>query len=91
MDRAKCYEDRHCVPIAWQCPNDPGVIYRGRRANMAKEIERKFLVNELIVVEVELTSEDQVFDKPVWLGKEVTGDPRYYNANLIKNPFTHWS
>ena len=45
----------------------------------------------LIVAEVELTSEDQVFDKPVWLGKEVTGDPRYYNANLFKNPFTHWS
>ena len=45
----------------------------------------------LIVAEVELTSEDQVFDKPAWLGKEVTGDPRYYNANLIKNPFTHWS
>ena len=45
----------------------------------------------LIVAEVELTSEDQVFDKPVWLGKEVTGDARYYNANLFKNPFTHWS
>ena len=45
----------------------------------------------LIVAEVELTSEDQVFDKPVWLGKEVTGDSHYYNANLFKNPFTHWS
>ena len=45
----------------------------------------------MIVAEVELTGEDQVFDKPVWLGKEVTGDPRYYNVNLIKNPFTHWS
>jgi len=44
----------------------------------------------LIVAEVELTSEDQVFDKPVWLGKEVTGDSRYYNANLIRNPFTYW-
>ena len=45
----------------------------------------------LIVAEVELTSEDQVFDKPVWLGKEVTGDSHYNNANLFKNPFTHWS
>jgi adenylate cyclase len=45
----------------------------------------------LIVAEVELKSEDQAFDKPIWLGDEVTGDPRYYNANLIKNPFTRWS
>ena len=44
----------------------------------------------LIVAEVELTSEDQAFDRPAWLGDEVTGDPRYYNANLIKKPFTRW-
>ena len=44
----------------------------------------------LIVAEVELKSEDQAFTRPVWLGDEVTGDPRYYNANLIKNPFTCW-
>ena len=45
----------------------------------------------LIVAEVELTSEGQAFDMPAWIGEEVTGDPRYYNANLIKNPFTRWS
>jgi adenylate cyclase len=39
----------------------------------------------------ELTREDQAFDMPAWIGEEVTGDPRYYNANLIKNPFTRWS
>jgi CYTH domain-containing protein len=44
----------------------------------------------LIVAEVELKSEDQAFDRPSWLGEEVTGDPRYYNANLIKKPFTQW-
>jgi adenylate cyclase len=44
----------------------------------------------LIVAEVELTSEDQAFDRPAWLGDEVTGDTRYYNANLIKKPFTRW-
>jgi adenylate cyclase len=44
----------------------------------------------LIVAEVELKSEDQAFDRPSWLGQEVTGDPRYYNANLIKKPFTRW-
>lgn len=45
----------------------------------------------LIVAEVELESEDQAFEKPSWIGDEVTGDPRYYNANLIANPFTTWS
>jgi CYTH domain-containing protein len=44
----------------------------------------------LIVTEVELKSEDQAFERPAWLGDEVTGDPRYYNANLIKKPFTRW-
>ena len=45
----------------------------------------------LIVAEVELKGADQTFDKPAWLGDEVTSDPRYFNANLIKNPFTCWS
>lgn len=44
----------------------------------------------LIMAEVELDSEDEEFDKPIWLGKEVTGDPRYYNAELSKNPFKLW-
>jgi adenylate cyclase len=44
----------------------------------------------LIVAEVELKSEDQTFVRPAWLGDEVTGDPRYYNAMLLKNPFTRW-
>lgn len=44
----------------------------------------------LIVAEVELKSEDQAFDRPAWLRDEVTGDTRYYNANLIKKPFTRW-
>jgi CYTH domain-containing protein len=44
----------------------------------------------LIVAEVELESEAQSFARPSWLGPEVTGDPRYYNANLIARPFTEW-
>ncbi|MEN8154492.1 MAG: CYTH domain-containing protein [Acidobacteriota bacterium] len=46
--------------------------------------------NGLIVAEVELTSEDQSIKKPEWIGEEVTGDPRYFNSNLIKNPYTKW-
>jgi CYTH domain-containing protein len=38
----------------------------------------------LIVAEIELESEDELFEKPEWLGDEVTGDPRYYNSMLIK-------
>lgn len=44
----------------------------------------------LTMAEIELPSEDQSFDKPAWIGEEVTEDPRYYNANLIKHPFTQW-
>lgn len=44
----------------------------------------------LIMAEIEMESENDLFDKPNWLGKEVTGDVRYYNANLIKNPYTRW-
>ena len=55
------------------------------------EVDEFFGENEgLIVAEVELESEDQVFDKPAWLGEEVSGDPRYFNSNLIKHPFTKW-
>jgi adenylate cyclase len=44
----------------------------------------------LIVAEIELPSEDTAFDKPEWLGEEVTGDPRYYNSALSTNPYTQW-
>ena len=40
-------------------------------------------MKDLIIAEIELASEDEQFEKPDWLGEEVTGDPRYYNANLI--------
>lgn len=44
----------------------------------------------LIVAEIELSSENEKFEKPNWLGKEVTNDNRYYNSNLSKNPFVNW-
>jgi len=44
----------------------------------------------LIMAEVELESEGQKFEKPEWIGKEVTADPRYYNANLIHHPYSRW-
>ena len=44
----------------------------------------------LIIAEIELESEDEVFEKPIWLGQEVTNDERYYNAYLSQKPFTTW-
>lgn len=44
----------------------------------------------LVMAEIELAAEDEPFDKPDWLGKEVTGDPRYYNSILKAHPFTSW-
>jgi len=44
----------------------------------------------LIVAEVELESAGQTFRKPEWVGEEVTADPRYFNVNLIKHPYSQW-
>lgn len=44
----------------------------------------------LIVAEIELHHENEVFAKPDWLGREVTGDIRYYNAQLVTNPYCKW-
>ena len=44
----------------------------------------------LVVAEIELPAEDAEFSRPAWLGQEVSGDVRYYNANLIKRPFSLW-
>ncbi|MFO7751159.1 MAG: CYTH domain-containing protein [Desulfobacteraceae bacterium] len=44
----------------------------------------------LVVAELELTWEDQPFEVPPWLGREVTCDPKYLNANLIKKPYCRW-
>jgi adenylate cyclase len=48
-------------------------------------------VNEgLVVAEIELESADQSFTLPDWIGQEVTGDPRYYNAALAQEPYDQW-
>ena len=44
----------------------------------------------LVVAEIELSSEDDPFDRPDWLGEEVTGDPRYYNSSLRAHPYPEW-
>lgn len=55
------------------------------------EIDEFYGDNEgLIVAEIELAFENQLFDKPSFLGKEVTGDSRYLNSELTKNPYCNW-
>jgi CYTH domain-containing protein len=44
----------------------------------------------LILAELELSSEDESFEKPSWLGQEVTGDMRYHNSMLLKHPYNKW-
>ena len=44
----------------------------------------------LVVAEIELESEDESFERPDWIGEEVTDDPRYFNANLVESPFRTW-
>lgn len=44
----------------------------------------------LTIAEVELLHEDEVFEKPGWLGEEVTGDIKYYNSQLSQNPYRDW-
>lgn len=55
------------------------------------EVDEFFGDNEgLVVAEVELNHVSEGFKKPEWLGEEVTGDDRYYNAQLSKQPFKSW-
>ena len=55
------------------------------------EIDEFLGENEgLVVAEIELPDEAAAFDKPEWLGDEVTNDPRYFNSNLVRHPFSRW-
>ncbi len=55
------------------------------------EVDEFYGDNEgLVMAEIELPDENTTFTKPDWLGEEVTGDGRYYNAMLVKKPFKHW-
>lgn len=44
----------------------------------------------LVVAEIELKSADEVFERPDWIGEEVSDDPRYYNVNLVAHPYKDW-
>ena len=65
--------------------------YKIKQGNFIWEVDEFFGENQgLICAEVELESEAQSYDKPEWIGEEVTGDPKYFNSNLIQNPYKNW-
>lgn len=74
---------------------EPGVIDKTRFlvevGEHTYEVDEFYGENEgLTVAEVELSSEEESFNKPAWLGEEVTGDAKYYNSMLMKNPYSKW-
>lgn len=74
---------------------EPGIIDKIRYlVNVGKhvfEVDEFYGENEgLFLAEVELENENEFYEKPDWLGQEVTGDLRYYNAMLSKNPYKKW-
>lgn len=65
--------------------------YRIPYEGMVWEVDEFFGENTgLLIAEIELDSVDQAFTLPEWVGKEVTDDPRYYNTNLMRNPYQAW-
>ncbi len=74
---------------------EPGVIEKTRYIvnykNLVVEVDEFYGENEgLLLAEIELTCESQQFEKPDFLGLEVTGDVRYYNSELSRNPYSRW-
>ena len=74
---------------------EPGVIEKDRwlvpSGKHTFEVDEFFGENEgLLLAEVELETPDEPFDKPTFLGKEVTGDRRYYNSSLRIHPYSKW-
>lgn len=67
------------------------VRYEVKRGDHLWEIDVFEGVNEgLILAEIELGAEDEVFERPDWLGTEVSDDRRYFNSSLVRKPFTSW-
>ncbi len=74
---------------------EKGVIHKTRyNINKGKHIFEVDVFhgenNGLIIAEIELNNEQEIFEKPKWLGEEVTNNEKYYNAFLSQNPFKEW-
>ncbi len=74
---------------------EPGVMdkmrYEIKVGKHLFEVDEFFGDNEgLVIAEIELGNENEFFEKPNWLGKEVTGDVKYYNSQISKHPYNSW-
>ncbi|MCX6221875.1 MAG: CYTH domain-containing protein [Bacteroidia bacterium] len=74
---------------------EPGLIdktrFEAKSGNHIIEVDEFYAENlGLIVAEIELSNENEIIIKPSWLGKEVTGDTKYYNSALTKIPYSKW-
>ena len=74
---------------------EPGVIdktrYLVKNGDFTFEVDEFYGDNDgLTVAEIELPYEQAQFNRPAWLGEEVTGDVRFYNSMLMKNPYKNW-
>lgn len=76
LSNGKIIEKRRCFPVFGGKTWDVD-IYSGKNEG-------------LLIAEIELNFEDEAFEKPEWLGEEVTGDKRYLNACLAETPFSKW-
>jgi CYTH domain-containing protein len=77
----KLCQGNHIIKDRYEIPSGNHIV----------EVDVFYGDNEgLILAEIELKSNDEIFEKPVWLGKEVTGDKRFSNSNLISYPFKYW-
>ena len=66
--------------------------YRVEHAGLTWDVDEFLHENAgLVLAEVELEREGQVVQRPAWVGKEVTDNPRYFNANLTRHPYQEWS
>jgi CYTH domain-containing protein len=72
-------------------PQVEKVRHRIEHAGHTWEVDEFLGLNAgLVVAEIELGAEDEAFEKPDWIGVEVTGDKRYYNSSLIRQPYSQW-
>ena len=87
------YED--CVTMLDNLAEQPVIDkarYKIPMGEFVWEVDEFFGVNQgLIVAEIELKSEDQAFEKPEWIGEEVSGDPRHFTPILLAHPYPTWN
>ncbi|WP_413674122.1 CYTH domain-containing protein [Massilia cellulosiltytica] len=72
-------------------PQVEKIRHRIEHAGHTWEVDEFLGLNAgLVVAEIELDAEDEAFEKPDWIGREVTGEKRYYNSSLIRMPYAQW-